>query len=282
MNREMDCGNSPLAVVTGASSGIGEATARLLSQHNFQIVLIARRIERLKTLAEEIKQAGGQSLAFQADLSDEASREGVFRRIIEMKKPIQVFINNAGLGWYGYAQDMRWESALEMVQVNITAVVHFTLLVLGRMMKQNSGHIINVGSISGSLPSQGVALYGATKSFMDNFSTAIYRELRGTNVKISVVRAGPVLTGFCRKAATLPGGLRLPTERIGIPAEKVAEGILRLVEKPRRVAYIPAWLAITPWIEANFGWLIDRIGPLLLRRESLTETKRFPGNTEIN
>jgi len=125
---------------------------------------------------------------------------------------------------------------------------------------------VNVGSISGGFPSQGVAVYGASKSFLDSFTTALHRELGGSGVKVSILRAGPVQTEFCRTAASLPGGFHLPTEHIGISAQAVALAVLRLIKKPRRVLYVPSWLAITPWIEACFGRLIDQLGPLMLKR----------------
>jgi hypothetical protein len=151
--------------------------------------------------------------------------------------------------------------------VNIAAAVHFTLLFLQKMRSIGSGHIINIGSISGSLPSQGIAVYGASKSFLDNFTTALYRELVGTQLHVSVVRAGPVLTEFSNTAANLERGLHLPTERIGVTAETIASQIWKLLEHPRRVVYVPSWLALTPIVENTFGWLIDLIGPLLLRRQ---------------
>jgi short-subunit dehydrogenase len=134
------------------------------------------------------------------------------------------------------------------------------------MRQRNAGHIINIGSISGSIPSQGVALYGATKSFLDNFTTALYRELTGTQVHISVVRAGPVRTGFGEAAFALENGGHVPTEKIGVMAEAVADRIWGLVRHPRRLIYVPGFFSIVPWLELSFGWIIDRLGPLLLRR----------------
>jgi short-subunit dehydrogenase len=179
-----------------------------------------------------------------------------------------VLVNNAGLGWYGFGTDMPWTTASEILQINIAAAVHFTLLFLQKMRTIGSGHIINIGSISGSLPSQGIAVYGASKSFLDNFTTALYRELTGTRLHVSVVRAGPVLTEFCDTAASREGGLHLPTERMGVTAETIADHIWNLLEHPRRVVYVPSWLALTPYVENTFGWLIDRLGPLLLRRQT--------------
>jgi short-subunit dehydrogenase len=260
--------HNKIAVITGASSGIGAATARNLARHGLKVVLVARRQERLEQLAGEIRLSGGQAEIISADLSQESERERVFAQVEAEYGQVDVLVNNAGLGWYGYGTEMPWTIASEILQVNVSAAVHFTLLFLKKMRSLGSGHIINVGSISGSLPSQGVALYGATKSFLDNFTTALYRELTGTHLHVSVVRAGPVLTDFCDTAANLEGGLHLPTERMGVTAETIANRIWRLLEHPRRVVYVPSWLGITPFVENSFGWLIDRLGPLLLHRQS--------------
>ncbi len=257
-----------IALITGASSGIGAATARTLASHGLRVILVARRLDRLEQLADEIHQEGGSASVIQADLSVESEREDVFRAIDTQFGPIDVLVNNAGLGWYGFSTDMPWKTAMEILQVNIDAAVHFTLLFLKKMRSLGSGHIINVGSISGSLPSQGVAIYGATKSFLDNFTTALYRELTGTHMHVSVVRAGPVFTEFNDATANREGSYHLPTERIGVSAETVANRIWKLLEHPRRVIYVPSWLGITPFVENTFGWIIDRLGPLLLNAQS--------------
>ena len=257
-----------IAVVTGASSGIGAATARKLAGQGLHVILVARRRERLEQLATEIRLSGSKADIIPADLSNETERQRVFDQVEAVFGQADVLVNNAGLGWYGFGTDMPWTTASEILQVNIAAAVHFTLLFLQKMRSIGSGHIINIGSISGSLPSQGVAVYGATKSFLDNFTTALYRELTGTRLHVSVVRAGPVLTDFCDTAANLEGGLHLPTERMGVTAETIADHVWHLLEHPRRVVYVPSWLALTPYVEHTFGWLIDRLGPLLLRRQT--------------
>ena len=257
-----------IAVITGALSGMGAATARNLASHGLQVILIARRHDRLEKLAGEICLSGGKGAIIPADLSNGSERQRVYTQVDAGYGRVDVLVNNAGMGWYGFGTDMPWTTACEILQVNVAAAVHFTLHFLKKMRSLGSGHIINIGSVSGSLPSQGVAVYGATKSFLDNFTTALYRELTGTRLHVSVVRAGPVLTEFCATAANLEGGLHLPTERMGVTPEKIATHIWKLIEHPRRVIYVPAWLAVTPYIENTFGWLIDRLGPLLLRRQS--------------
>jgi short-subunit dehydrogenase len=259
----MDGWKNKMAVVTGASSGIGEAVARKLANQGLDVVIVARRRERLETLARKIRADGGIAHVLTADLKREADRA----RLSEQAGQAEVLVNNAGLGWYGYGDEMSWKTALEMLQVNVEAVVQLSLSFLSRMRRRNSGHIINIGSISGSLPSQGVALYGATKSFMDNFTTALYRELSGTRVHVSVVRAGPVKTEFGEAALLHKNGLHVPTEKMGVTAENVAERIWTLIRRPRRLIYIPGYLRFVPWLEISFGWIIDRLGPMLLKKQ---------------
>ena len=261
-----------LAVITGASSGIGAAVARKLAGQGMRVVLVARRRDRLESLAAEIRAAGGSASILTADLRSEADRV----RLCEQAGAADVLVNNAGLGWYGYGDQMSWKTAQEMLQVNVEAVVQLSLFFLAGMRQRNAGHIINIGSISGSLPSQGVALYGATKSFLDNFTTALHRELTGTHVHVSVVRAGPVKTEFGEAALALENGWHMPTEKIGVTSEKVAERIWALIRRPRRLLYVPGYLCLVPWLELSFGWIIDRLGPLLLKRQKKLHPKYFP------
>lgn len=250
------------ALITGASSGIGEATARRLGQAGMKVVLVARRLERLLGLQADITRAGGRAEVIAADLGSDDERKRVFEQVGET----DILVNNAGFGWYGYFNEMNWETAREMLQVNVSATAHLTSLFLPGMRERNRGHVINIGSISGSIPSQGIAMYAASKSFMDAFTTALHRETRGTNVHVSVVRAGPVKTEFCESALERENGGHVPTEKLGVTSEHVAWQIWKLLLRPRRVIYVPRWLQIVPWIELSFGWLEDRIGPLLLKR----------------
>jgi uncharacterized protein len=252
-----------LAVITGASSGIGAAVARKLAAEGLRVVLVARRRERLESLAGEIRAAGGSARILTADLRCEGDRE----RLCAQAANADVLVNNAGLGWYGYGDEMSWKTAREMLQVNVVAVVQLSLAFLPGLRRRNTGHIINIGSISGSLPSQGIALYEATKSFLDAFTTALHRELTGTHVHISVVRAGPVKTEFGAAALALENGGHVPTEKIGVTSDKVAERIWSLVRRPRRIMYVPGYLRVVPWLELSFGWMIDQLGPLLLRNQ---------------
>ncbi len=257
-----------VAWITGASSGIGAAAARTLASHGLHLVLLARRQDRLDALADELTRSGGHAFPLAADLSLEAERERIVQQATVACGVPDVLINNAGIGWYGYGDQMPRSVARQMLQINAEAVVDLSLSILPEMRRRGRGHIINIGSIAGSLPSQGVALYSATKSFLDSFSSALHRELRGSGVWVSVVKPGPVRSEFYATAARQSQGGPIPAERFAIRPEVVADCIWSLLRRPRRSAYIPPVLSLVPWLELSFGWLIDRLGPLLLRRRA--------------
>jgi dihydroflavonol-4-reductase len=262
-------GQTRVAVVTGASSGIGALTARRLAQAGYHLVLVARRRRHLDEIAAEIRDAGGMADVLSVDLARPEGPQAVFDHVMERYQGLDVLVNNAGFGWYGYASDMPWVTAQDMIQVNNAALVQLIMLFLPVMRRVDHGHIVNVSSVAGSIPSQGVALYSATKSFVDALTTALHRETHGTGVHVSVVKPGAVLTEFYRTAERLPGGSVIPAERFGVNAETVVKSIMGLLERPRRAVWVPGPLAILPWVEYSFGWIIDRIGPLLLRRRPI-------------
>ena len=256
------------ALITGASSGIGAAVARKLAHRGACVLLVARRADRLELLADEIRRDGGKAHVIVANLADDGERDGVLAQARALGGGIDILVNSAGFGWYGYGADMPWAVAREMIQTNMTALAHLTLAVLREMQVRGSGHIVNISSVAGSLPEQGTALYSATKSFVDNFTTALYRELRGTAVRVSLLRPGPVQTEFFDRAANQPAGRRIPGERFAITPERVAARVIAVLRRPQRVAYAPGWLQVAPWVEPAFGWIIDLVGPALLRRRS--------------
>lgn len=251
-----------LALVTGASSGIGAATARKLAGLGMRVALVARRTERLNTLAAEIEATGGQAQVITADLTQPAERSA----LAGLASETAVLVNNAGFGWYGYYSEMPAALVSEMLQVNLVAVAELTRAFLPAMRVRGSGHIINVSSVAGGLPEQGVVLYAATKAFMDAFTTALHRELHGTRVYASLVCPGPVSSEFYPRAARQPNGKPVPAERFAVAPERVAEAIAGLLVRPRRRVYVPGWLRLSRWVEPLFGSVIDRLGPLLLKR----------------
>jgi short-subunit dehydrogenase len=257
-----------IVLITGASSGIGAATAKLLARKCMTVILVARREDRLKELTAEICKMGGKASFIPADLSLPEERRRVYDSVIKRYGHIDVLVNNAGIGYYGYAAEMPWRTAFGLIQLNIEALVQLSLMFLTQMQKRGSGHIINISSIAGGLPNQGIALYGASKSFVDAFTTSLYRELKGTPVHVSTVRPGAVTTEFFDTAQLISsGGRRTPGEGSAVTPNKVACRIYKLLDHPRRVAYVPRIMALSPLLEILFGWAIDLIGPVLLKRQ---------------
>ncbi len=150
------------------------------------------------------------------------------------------------------------------VKHNHTA--HLMRLFLPSMKKKQYGRIINVGSIAGKLPEQGIAIYSSYKSFLDSVTTSVHRELRRSGVCVSILRAGPVKTEFFDTARGLENGGSIPAEKLAISSTRVANKIWGLINRPRRVAYVPFYLSISPLLEILFSWIIDLLGPLLLRQ----------------
>ena len=255
-----------VVLITGASSGIGWATAERLARDGFLTILVARRGDRLDELRSRIVAAGGEAIALVADLGREADRQRVIEDANAATGHVDILINNAGVGWYGYASDMPWTVAHQMLMVNVAATTHLTLLILPEMRTRNAGHIINVGSVAGNLGAQGVALYGATKAFLSSFTRALYREMRGSGVHASLVQAGIVIgTQFYSTIASQPGALHIPAGTFGVTPGRVAERVSALIRKPRKAAYVPAIIRATALVEPLFGWALDLAGPLHLR-----------------
>lgn len=251
------------ALVTGASSGIGAAVSRRLAREGLRVILVARREDRLNALVAEILADGGAAQALPADLTSEAERIRVAGRVQEAGG-LHVLVNSAGQGWYGFYSQMPWEVARDLLAVNVSAAAHLTRLCLPGMLAQGYGRIINMGSMVGGFPNQGVAVYAGSKAFLDAFTTSLYRELRGSGVTVSVLRPGPVASEFFEASLGREGGGRIPGERFAISPEAVAGAVWSLVRRPRRYAYVPWFVSASPWIELLFGWIVDRLGPLLL------------------
>jgi dihydroflavonol-4-reductase len=256
------------AVVTGASSGIGVRVARRLAAHGYHVLLVARRCDRLARVRDGIAASGGSAEAVPADLSTPQGVRAVYARVQERGEGLDVLVNSAGFGYYGHASDMPAEMAREMVQVNNGALAELIVRFLPLMRGRGSGHIINVSSIVGGFPSPWAALYSATKSFVDALSTALHRELRHAGIHVSAVRPGPVATEFYAVMAGRSAGRMLAAGRTGIRPEAVADAILGLLRRPRRVVYVPRRFQVLPWVELVFGWLYDRVAGLLLKRQA--------------
>lgn len=201
-------GSGRTALVTGASMGIGYELAKLLAKDGFNLVLVARSRERLKTIARALQNTAGiKAYTIASDLSEPGAASRIHRALKQESIQVDVLVNNAGFGSYGEFARTRPEVMTEMVQVNVGAVVHLTRLLLPEMLDRRRGRILIVASLAGFQPGPLMAVYYATKAFLISFSEALQEELRGTGVSVTVMCPGPTRTNFGRRARMLSSRL---------------------------------------------------------------------------
>lgn len=182
-------------LVTGASSGIGRDIAREFAKRNYKIVLVARNVERLESIKEELKKEYKVNVEYiSADLSKRENCIDLYNKV----RNIDVLVNNAGLGDFGKFSETELTKDFSIIDTNITSVHVLTKLYLKDMKEKNSGRILNVASIAGFMPGPLMATYYASKNYVVRLSEAIREELHkeNSNVKISILCPGPVKTNF--------------------------------------------------------------------------------------
>lgn len=194
----MTNGTADYALITGASSGLGAEFARQLAGRGYNLILAARRKDRLEALKEEIAQASKdtQVEVIVSDLSTSDGPEQLHETIKQMNLPVDVLINNAGFGIFGRYEDIDWAREKELLQVDIVAVAHLTKLFANDMIARGGGHILQVSSIGGYQPTPTYAIYSAAKSFVLLFGEALNFELKRKNVKVTVLSPGVTETEF--------------------------------------------------------------------------------------
>jgi len=230
--------SKPIALVTGASAGIGMELARLLAVDH-DLILTARRGDQLHALAAEVKQAHNATChVFPVDLGDPRSPRQLFDAITAAGFTVDVLVNNAGFGDLGSFAQADLAKALRMIQVNITALTELTGLFLPLMVARKRGRILNVGSVAGFQAGPLMAVYYATKAYVNSFSEALHSELRRTGVTVTVLCPGPVATEFAQVAGMQT--TRAFSAGQPMSARAVAEAGLRALHAGRRMV-VPGW-----------------------------------------
>jgi len=184
------------AVVTGASSGIGEAIARDLARRGHGVTLVARRADRLATLAAELAGGGVRAEVLAADLADRSHRADLLGRIEALGLTPDILVNNAGLSTVGRASEADPAAELNMIEVDVAAVADLCSRFLPGMVERGTGGIINVASTAAFQPLPGQAGYAACKAFVLSYTRSLAGELRGSGVKVTALCPGPVDTEF--------------------------------------------------------------------------------------
>jgi len=226
-----------VVVITGASSGLGEAAARLLSAQGAAVVLGARRAERLRSLADELAASGGTAKVLTTDVSDRFQVQALVDAAVQAHGRIDVMINNAGLMPQALLERLQVDEWDRMIDVNIKGVLYGIAAALPHMQRQKSGHFINVSSVAGHKVNVGAAVYAATKFAVRALSEGLRQEVKPYNIRTTVISPGAVAT-------ELPDSVTDPqaAERIrnfyaasAIPADSFARTVAFAISQPDEV-----------------------------------------------
>jgi len=224
-----------VTIVTGASSGIGEATARILAKLGATVVLAARTGEKLRFLEREILAAGGRALAVKSDVTDELSVEAMVEQAVREFGSIDILVNNAGLGLTGRVAELRADDLRYLLELNLVGPLHCVQAVLPHMPR--GGRIINVSSVLGKRAVPKVGGYCATKFALNALSDALRVELADRDITVTSVHPGTTRTAF-RENSRRTRDEKRGWRRKGVMPEEVAAKIARAAEKGGRDVYV--------------------------------------------
>ena len=273
--------NGKIVVVTGASSGVGEASARAFARAGANVVLAARRVERLEAVAQALRAGGAEALVVPADLGQLAGIQNLVRQTLARFGRIDVLFNNAGFGRLDWLEKLDPVADIEaLVAVNVLGVVQTTRQVLPVMMEQRSGHILNMASVAGLIGTPTYSIYAASKFAVRGFSEALRREVEPWGIRVSLICPGGVATEFASVARIHRKTRAATPKRLVLTPETVARAVVRLARSPRPpgILVLPWPFRLTVWLNQSFprlsDWLIERRFTIPERSEELGAARR--------
>ncbi|GAB4578422.1 MAG: SDR family oxidoreductase [Anaerolineales bacterium] len=251
----------PVILITGASSGIGEMTARLFARRGYRVAITARRLERLEQIASEIRAAGGEAFPVQSDVSDPASIEMMVKTTLEHYGQIDILFNNAGFGRLGWLENLDPARDIKaQLDTNLLGLIYCSRAVLPHMVNRRQGHIINMSSIAGLVGTPTYSIYAASKFGVRGFSQALRREVSIWGVQVSTIFPGGVETEFAEKSGSTKRKTGISTPRwLRLTPEQVAEAVYRLARRPRAIAVVPWMMRYSVWLNNMVPGLVDKI-----------------------
>ncbi len=224
-------------VITGASSGLGAATARLLSKQGATVVLAARRGQRIESLAEELGKQGGKTLAVETDVTKPEQVQLLVDKTVEEFGRIDVLLNNAGLMPLAPLERLKQDEWDQMIDVNFKGVLNGIAAALPRMKEQKSGHFINVSSVYGHKVGPGAAVYCATKFAVRALSEGLRQEVKPYNIRTTVISPGAVATELLEHISEddIQKATQEHVDKIAIPADSFARMVSFAISQPEDV-----------------------------------------------
>jgi uncharacterized protein len=256
-----------VTLITGASAGIGAELARVFAANGHRVVLVARRADRLATLAAEIAAAGGSApIVIPCDLEQSDAGDKIAAALAAEGVEVEYVVNNAGFGLFGEAIKLNRAEQLGMVNVNIRMLTELSLRFSEHLIRHHGG-ILNVGSIAGFLPGPGMAVYYASKAYVLSFSEALRRELAPYGVRVTALCPGPVPSEFQARAGFQPG---FDSAILNVAASDVARAGYRGLMANKRAVLPGFGIKIVPLLLRLFprGFILAAVGRFQLRKRS--------------
>jgi NADP-dependent 3-hydroxy acid dehydrogenase YdfG len=266
-----------VVLVTGASSGIGESTAREFAQAGAITVLAARRVERLKRLEEEIERMGGQALAVPTDLTDLEQITNLVQTVLSAYGRIDVLANVAGWGFYDWFEELSADELRRHYEVNVIGLAELTRQVIPTMKAQRSGFILNMSSYVSRISVPPLTVYASTKYAVEGLTDGLRRALRPWGIAVIRIHPSSVSGTEFNKNVIRDGGVEYQAVPIGrISRERLARHIVSLIEKPRRALFISRIYEVPVLINKFFPEFIDWMSSNWVRRKHDQEHKPVP------
>ncbi|OUL31880.1 oxidoreductase [Nostoc sp. RF31YmG] len=227
-----------VAIITGASAGIGEATALALAAEGAKVVLAARRGDRLDALAQRIKNSGGKALPIITDVTDETQVQNLVQKTKAEFGQIDILVNNAGIAAVGAIDGGNTSDWKDMINLNLLGLLYVTHAVLPILKAQGAGHIVNISSVAGRTARVGIGVYNATKWGVNGFSESLRQEVCKQNIRVTIVEPGLVNTEIDDRISD-PIAKQSSQERrrsiTPLESEDIAAAIVYAVTQPQRV-----------------------------------------------
>ena len=246
-----------VVVITGAPSGIGEATALKFAKKHANVVLVARRKEKLLEVEKKISNFSGSSLVCQCDVSNKDQVEQMAKTVLQTYGRVDILVNNAGFVIYGKVSELSTEEIVAQMETNYFGMIYCTKAFLPQMLEQHSGHFVNVASIGASFSAPGVASYCATKYAMLGFSEGLKHELYDTGVDLTVVSPIMVRTPLFDHPS-FENFSKFSTG-ISLSSETVAKAIIKASNSSRLEIVVPSVARAGIWFKQTFPYFINTI-----------------------
>jgi short-subunit dehydrogenase len=254
-----------VTLITGASAGIGTELARVFASNGHRVALVARRADRLATLADEIKAAGGAApIVIPCNLEQPDAGDQIAAALAAEGVEVEFVVNNAGFGLFGDAIELDRAEQLNIIAVNIRAMTDLSLRFSDSLIRHRGG-ILNIGSIAGFLPGPGMAVYYASKAYVLSFTEALRQELATRGVRVTALCPGPVPSEFQLRAGYTPG---FDSAILNVPAPEVALQGYRGLMANKRVVLPGLGIKAVPLLLRLFprGFILAAVGRFQLRR----------------